>query len=80
MRRNHSSPLLQVRPITPPPESPPPNRNMNRSRGSRQGSRVDTDTAALTSISRIENTVAQVAEEAAEYARRHEEVLLSIVF
>lgn len=64
----------QVRPITPPPESPPQHRNPNKARGNRHISRSDGENSSVTSSSRIETTVAQVVEEAAEYARRYDEV------
>lgn len=64
----------KVRPITPPPESPPQHRNPNKARSNRHTSRSDGDNSSVTSSSRIETTVAQVVEEAAEYARRFDEV------
>uniref|UniRef100_A0A8R1TJC6 One cut domain family member n=1 Tax=Onchocerca volvulus TaxID=6282 RepID=A0A8R1TJC6_ONCVO len=80
-RRSRSGPLMgdapapyqQVRPITPPPESPPQHRNPNKARGNRHISRNDGENSSVTSSSRIETTVAQVVEEAAEYARRYDE-------
>ncbi|CAG9537657.1 unnamed protein product [Cercopithifilaria johnstoni] len=80
-RRSRSGPLMgdapapyqQVRPITPPPESPPQHRNPNKARGNRHTSRSDGENSSVTSSSRIETTVAQVVEEAAEYARRYDE-------
>ncbi|VDK71434.1 unnamed protein product [Litomosoides sigmodontis] len=80
-RRSRSGPLMgdapapyqQVRPITPPPESPPQHRNPNKARGNRHVSRSDGENSSVTSSSRIETTVAQVVEEAAEYARRYDE-------
>ncbi|MCP9261850.1 Homeobox protein onecut [Dirofilaria immitis] len=80
-RRSRSGPLMgdapapyqQVRPITPPPESPPQHRNPNKVRGNRHISRNDAENSSITSSSRIETTVAQVVEEAAEYARRYDE-------
>ncbi|EFO19780.1 hypothetical protein LOAG_08712 [Loa loa] len=80
-RRSRSGPLMgdapapyqQVRPITPPPESPPQHRNPNKARGNRHISRSDGENSSVTSSSRIETTVAQVVEEAAEYARRYDE-------
>lgn len=82
-RRSRSGPLMgdvpapyqQVRPITPPPDSPP-QRGQSRTRGSRHGTRSDNETnLAVATSSHIENTVAQVAEEAAEYARTHEQAV-----
>lgn len=82
-RRSRSGPLMgdapapyqQVRPITPPPDSPP-QRGQTRSRGSRHATaRVEIESsAAVATSSHIENTVAQVAEEAAEYARTRDQV------
>lgn len=63
-----------MRPITPPPESPPQHRNPNKARGNRHISRSDGENLSFASSSRIETTVAQVVEKAAEYARRYEEV------
>ncbi|VDM36552.1 unnamed protein product [Toxocara canis] len=82
-RRSRSGPLVgdapapyqQVRPITPPPESPPHQRSQGRSRASRHSVRTEVDPGlSVATSSHIEHTVAQVAEEAAEYARRHEPV------
>uniref|UniRef100_F1L1A9 One cut domain family member n=1 Tax=Ascaris suum TaxID=6253 RepID=F1L1A9_ASCSU len=82
-RRSRSGPLVgdapapyqQVRPITPPPESPPHQRSQGRSRTSRHSVRTEVESGiSVATSSHIEHTVAQVAEEAAEYARRHEPV------
>lgn len=64
---------VEVRPITPPPESPPHQRSQGRSRTSRHSVRTEVESGiSVATSSHIEHTVAQVAEEAAEYARRHE--------
>lgn len=82
-RRSRSGPLQgdvpapyqQVRPITPPPASPP-QRPLGRSRNARHASRIEVEsTTSVATSSHIENTVAQVAEEAAEYARNVEQVI-----
>lgn len=66
--------VFQVRPITPPPDSPP-QRSVGRSRGSRHAARIEVETTnSVATSSHIENTVAQVAEEAAEYARTVDQV------
>ncbi|VDN05275.1 unnamed protein product [Thelazia callipaeda] len=80
-RRSRSGPLMgdapapyqQVRPITPPPESPPPNRCSSKARVNRHISHSIPDNTSVSTSSRIETTVAQVVEEAAEYARRFDE-------
>uniref|UniRef100_A0A914V7N3 One cut domain family member n=1 Tax=Plectus sambesii TaxID=2011161 RepID=A0A914V7N3_9BILA len=70
-RRSRSGPLnpdepapyQQVRPITPPPDSPPPRSYASRPRAAKSG-------AAPALMPHIEDTVAHVAEQAAQYARR----------
>ncbi|VDN55310.1 unnamed protein product [Dracunculus medinensis] len=81
-RRSRSGPLMgdspapyqQVRPITPPPASPPhQQRGQSRIRGARHIIRGQVEVnLSITTSNRIENTVAQVAEEAAEYARKRD--------
>jgi hypothetical protein len=62
LNQDEPAPYQQIRPITPPPDSPPPRSNASRQRAPKP--------TAPALMPHIEESVAAVAEEAVEYARK----------